>query len=127
MNNGLKNWSCDQQGTFEHECEKPEANLNEYPKTKIVNAIQSNNTYCLLCEKAGHKTSDCNSTHGLNDLKNIEIKRLSDFEQHKNLLLAACRSAVLALAYASKNNLMFETTYTQVSNAIDEVTKGGAA
>lgn len=34
--------------------------------------------YCLLCEKIGHQTTECWSTHGLNTDRALELKRLCD-------------------------------------------------
>lgn len=33
--------------------------------------------YCLHCEKTGHQTTECWSTHGLNTARDLELYRLS--------------------------------------------------
>ena len=62
-----------------------------------------------------------------------ELKaRVAELELKKRLLLSACRSSVIALAYASQRNPMFNDQYEQVSDAIyaaqeSEALKTGAA
>lgn len=40
------------------------------------NNIPNSESYCILCEKEGHLTTDCHSTHGVNDPRSREIFRL---------------------------------------------------
>ena len=39
--------------------------------------IDAATPYCLSCEKEGHRTEECNSTHGFNTPQEIELSRLA--------------------------------------------------
>jgi hypothetical protein len=84
--------------------------------------------YCLHCEKEGHRTTDCWSTHGLNTPRSLEIARLTaELETMRDL--AADLDAWKAAAIAAQTELEDEKAVNehQRSELQDRVEKQRAA
>lgn len=56
--------------------------------------VPADGPYCVLCEQAGHRTTDCHATHGMNNARQKELFRLT---QAKELEAELARSKPVSI------------------------------